>query len=42
MAMQFFFAQYEETEWIALMLSDYKNETIKNDKGENDAKNDHA
>jgi predicted PurR-regulated permease PerM len=37
MAMQFFFAQYEETEWIALMLSDYKS-----DKGENDAKNDHA
>jgi len=26
MAMQFLFAQYEETEWISLMLSDYKKE----------------
>jgi predicted PurR-regulated permease PerM len=26
MAMQFLFAQYEETEWIALMLSDYEKE----------------
>jgi len=27
MAMQFFFAQHEETEWIALILSDYESET---------------
>lgn len=27
MVIQFFFAQYEETKWIALMLSDYENET---------------
>ena len=26
MVMQFFFAQYEETEWIALMLSDDEDE----------------
>jgi len=29
MAMQFLFAQYKETEWIALMLSDYKQDMIK-------------
>ncbi len=29
MAMQFLFAQYKETEWIALMLSDYGIEPIK-------------
>ena len=42
MAMQFLFAQYKETEWIALMLSDYNDEPIKNIKGEKDGKNDHA
>jgi predicted PurR-regulated permease PerM len=42
MAMQFLFAQYEETQWIALMLSDYKGETIKLTKGEDDGKNDDA
>lgn len=42
MAMQFLFAQYEETEWIALMLSDYGEEPIKNATGENNAENDHA
>ena len=29
MTMQFFFSQYEETEWITLMLSDYERDTIK-------------
>jgi predicted PurR-regulated permease PerM len=29
MAMQFLFAQYKETEWIALMLSDYGEQPIK-------------
>lgn len=42
MVMQFFFAQYKETEWVALMLSDYENETSNNNKGEKDGKNDHA
>jgi hypothetical protein len=28
MAMQFLFAQYKETEWIALMLSDYGEKPI--------------
>jgi predicted PurR-regulated permease PerM len=36
MVMQFFFAQYKETQWIALMLSDYEHEPIKNIKGESD------
>jgi predicted PurR-regulated permease PerM len=40
MAMQFLFAQYKETEWIALILSDYgENITIKEIKN---GKNDHA
>jgi predicted PurR-regulated permease PerM len=38
MAMQFLFAQYEETEWIALMLSDFEQDT----KESKDGKNDHA
>jgi len=36
MAMQFLFAQYKETEWIALMLSDFK------EKENEDGKNYHA
>ena len=36
MALQFFFAQYKETEWIALMLSDFEQKEIE------DGKNDHA
>ena len=40
MAMQFLFAQYKETEWIALMLSDY-GETPTTKEIQN-GKNDHA
>jgi predicted PurR-regulated permease PerM len=29
MAMQFLFAQYKETEWIALILSDYGEKPVK-------------
>ena len=38
MAMQFLFAQYKETEWIALILSDFEQDT----KEIKDGKNDHA
>jgi len=38
MAMQFLFAQYKETEWIALMLSDFEEDT----KESKDGKHDHA
>ena len=35
MAMQFLFAQYKETEWIALMLSDFETEIKENTNGKN-------
>ena len=40
MAMQFLFAQYKETEWIALMLSDYGETYITKER--HNGKNDHA
>jgi len=36
MAMQFLFAQYKETEWIALMLSDFEQDTKESTNGKND------
>ena len=45
MGMQYLFDQYEETKWIAFMLSDYEEESKKTVtiKGEEDGKkNDHA
>ncbi len=43
MVMQFLFTQYEETEWIAFMLSDYEKESrITISKGEPNGKDDHA
>jgi len=35
MAMQFLFAQYKETEWIALMLSDFEQDTKESKNGKN-------
>ena len=41
MGLQFLFAQYQETKWVAFMLSDYEKEIIIQ-KGESDGKDDHA